>query len=62
MVKSVGSVVEALHSFRSGDVLLDDRSCHGRFQLDQWAGVSGVGAQEAHFMIRGFDVYLGLVF
>ena len=60
--EQVGSVVEALDAFESGDVLFDDGSRYGSFQIDQRTGMRGIGAQDLNVMLGGFDVDFGFVF
>src|ERR1035437_1332130 len=54
--EQVGSVVETLDAFESCDVLLDNRAGYGSLQIDQRAGMRGVGAQDLHVMLRRFYI------
>src|ERR1035441_3013028 len=60
--EQVGSAVEALDAFESGDVLFNDGSRFGSLQIDERAEMSGIGAQYLNVVLGGLDVDFGLVF
>ncbi len=60
--EEVGSVVEALDAFGSGDILLDDRAGDGSAKFDQRAGMGRVAAQQANMMLGILDIHTGFLF
>ena len=64
MVNKIGSVVEALDAFESGNVLLDDRAGDGRAQVEQRRRMRGIAANDPDFLLgRGdhFGFVLGVL-
>src|SRR5580704_4578590 len=56
--EQVGSIVEALHTFEAGDILFDNGSGNRGAQLQEWAGLRRVAAQNPYVLLGGFHVDL----
>src|SRR5580704_15570868 len=56
--EQVGSIVEALHTFEASDILFDDGAGNRGAQLQEWAGLRRVAAQNPYVLLGGFLVDL----